>query len=243
MREINRFCHVLWGALRELSTILFLLAGVTLCPGMNGQDDSFVEVRVLAFGDGLFEGLYYKSGDTQNEERSDLKFWPNRRSDAYKVSGNLDLLEFYRDIRHEDAEAIEKLVARVELPNGASRVLLIFFETADFEATGQYEVLALDESPDVWRPGCFRFLNLSGAELVAGFDEVSFRLPHDLSDTFCSSEMGLNASRFVLRVEWFGAQKIAYSTRWRPQPSRARLIVIKPPLAKESLRLRLVNVF
>ena len=204
--------------------------------------DSQPLFRVLGYGDSRFEGLLFKDAEG---ELVALEFQPNRRSRSYVLPEGRSQLVILT--RTTDSRGREKLdtVARVDLISGAKQQLLLFIATISSTDSSliNYEVTALDESPEAFAPGDVRIVNLSGATLKAQLGSALFdvepgvvpmkRLPLD-SDV-------PQPMRFAVAYndDW----RVVHSTVTRADARYGTLLVLKPPAEEGSLRLRVERVW
>ncbi|MBK1876529.1 hypothetical protein [Pelagicoccus mobilis] len=224
-----------------MKTIILVLVACFVVLIGNAQEPG-TEFRVLAYGDGLFEGVFFEDASEGEPKRVYLEFLPNQKSRKYSVVEAKGTIEFFQEVEEEGA-LVQIEVGRAEFEQESEVLLLVFFETSDFEESQEYEVLTLDESDRVWRAGCVRFLNLSGAELLGQIGEVSLQLPHDASEVVCFEEGNRDARRIQLRVRWEGSERVVYSSRFLPDPNHPKLMVIKPPLEERSLKVRVETLW
>ncbi|EDY81125.1 hypothetical protein VDG1235_742 [Verrucomicrobiia bacterium DG1235] len=229
--------------MKVVAKIVFAL-GLSLSASFAyGQEAELKRFRVLGYGDGFFEGVFFERMEADEPVAVELGFMPNRKSQSYDVPESEDSVSFFRLEKgpHDSVKRVE--VGRVRWPPRVERALLVFFEAEDFVETGQYEILVLDESPEVWKAGCFRFLNLSGAELNCRLGEERFVLSHDESEIYSFDPESAGVMRLQLMVPWEGKNRLIYSTRVIPDKNYAKLLVIKPPIEEGSLQVRVENLW
>lgn len=216
--------------------ILFLL--ITVCGLAFGQNDSS-SFRVLGYGDHFFDGIYYKEQRESGEIRIALAFLPNQKSRNYFIPSEVRKLSFFKEMDLGNEKLLEVEVASVRFDENQKRALLVFFETSDFSESNRYEVLQLDESPDVWTAGCFRFLNLSGAELICRMGNTEMLLPFDASEIVRFDPESHGAMPLRLSVPWQDTERIVLSMRVAPDPHYPKLFVVKPPLKNGDFKVQL----
>lgn len=207
------------------------------------KDEPRAEFRVLGYGDGFFEGVFFERAVEAGKEKVYLRFLPNQKSRRYLLPEGERSVSFYREIDGEEGETRKVQVADYSFPGDSERSLLVFFETSDFERSRRYEIVSLDESPAVWHAGCVRFLNLSGAELTGQFDGSPFEVPHDVSETLYFDPDDRTIRNFKLSVPWAGRERVVYSSRFSPDPQHPKLLVIKRPLEEGGLKVRVETLW
>lgn len=199
--------------------------------------------RVLGYGEGFFEGIHFEYEKEDEAAIRVLRFLPNQRSRRYVLPVGASKVSFYRLEKTPKGGDMKVEVGSVRLLEGSEATLLVFFETADFASAGQYAIKQLDESPDVWSAGCFRFLNLTGAELACRIGERSLTLPLDSSEILQFDPTANGPLRLRLSVFWQGENKTVLSTYVVADPLHPKLLVIRPPAVVGSLSVELQTLW
>lgn len=199
--------------------------------------------RVLGYGDAFFEGIHFESENEDEAASRVLRFLPNQRSRRYVLPAGAAEVRFYRLERVPEGGYKKVEVGYIRLLQGNEMTLLVFFESAEFAKTGRYAIKQLDESPDAWTAGCFRFLNLTGAELACMIGERNLRLPLDGSDILQFDPSVDRPLRLKLSVFWQGENQTVLSTYVVADPRHPKLLVIRPPAVEGSLKVGLQTLW
>lgn len=226
----------------QLLLVILVTTNVAL---LAAQDKTEKNVfRVLGYGDGFFQDIFFEREGFEGEiETVVLGFAPDRRSKPYQIPIDTDSVVFYReqDTGQDSKSRIE--VGRVEWAPGASVATLLFLELSEFAENKEYRILFIDESPEQWGGGDFRFLNLAGSELDLRLGDETFDLQQGLPQTYTVSGKTTEPIRLSLFVDWEGERHMVYSIRTAPDPRFGKFMVIKPPTDPESLRIRVITIW
>ena len=227
--------------------VTLVLLGLAACPvaaqdADNELPESEPVFRVLGFGDSYFQGLKYEA---PNREVVELEFRPNRRSVAYAVPKDPSLITFFteeEDPRRRDrARRVTQAVARIQ--SSMQEVLLVFLFEGEQRDRLSYKVEVLDESPETFDAGVYRFLNLTGVEMKARLGESIFDLRDGLSEPIRIPVQQDNPIPFQIAVSLSTGWRIVHSTHTLPDAQYGSLYVLKPPLQQDSLDLRVERLW
>lgn len=227
--------------MRSLNAVLafvaaWLAAGLSF--GQAAEDPP--RFRVLGFGDSRFEALCFWDED---KNLVPLAFTPNRRSRLYPVPKGASRLEILE--RSVDAKGKEILntVGVADLDGSASLQLLLFLATGYGADSVRYSIETLDESPKAFGPGAVRFVNLSGASLKGQLGDAVFDLENQAMQLH-RLPLGVQESQpFRLAVLSDNEWRIVHSTMTRADERYGTLLVVKPPVNEDSLRVRVERIW
>lgn len=245
--SVKQVCLTGWSLARHSGwsrrfALLFLGFGLHLNVEVTAQEKAKL-FRVLGYGDGVFEGIYFDSHDEGNSAAKELRFVPDRRSIPYRVPKTDDVLSFYAFQKGENDEPLKSEVGRVRVDFSIEKALIIFLESPGQADKRQYEILVFDESPDNWGGGAVRFLNLSGASLTGKLGERSFQLGNSESEFFEYDDQRQFYQRLDFTVSWQRRQRLVYSSMFTLDRNYGKLVVIKPPLDGSRFKVRVATVW
>jgi len=229
--------------MKFLNTGILLVATslYTLALGQVGQlDQPSREFKVLAYGDGLFQGIFFEVETEEGLKQIDLEFRPDGRSRAYSIPGGQEELEFL-SMNSDGAEAINR--GSVTVPFDADRFLLLFSEAPGFGEGEAYDIDLIDESSGIWGGGCYRFLNLTGISLECELGEYSGELIPGLSAIMRFPVENAKPIDLKLSLNTGNRKKVLYHNSTVPDTKYGRLIVVKPPASPESTRVRVLTIW
>lgn len=197
---------------------------------------------VAGYGNDFFEGIKFESEDGIVAE---LEFRPNRRSRPYALGGGPSEIVFFSE-RIDDQGKPERLARAVGRIGGdVERVLLVFFapDLRSPPSGMSYSVLSLDESAAAFGPGDLRFLNLTGAPLLARVGAEGIEVASlDTAHARLADRVGA-ALDFSLSLDVEGRRQSVCTTQLVPDSLYGLLYVIKPPVRPDGLRVRLERLW
>lgn len=231
--------------MKRFGQLLFCVLVIAFTTRLAAQDNAETNYfRVLGYGDGLFQGIFFEREGLEGEkEMVELAFTPDRKSRPYQIPTDSSRVVFYRE---EDAGQNSKRrieVGRVSWAASASAATLVFLEQSDFSETKEFGILFIDESPESWGAGDFRFLNLAGADMDIRLGDETFALEQGLSQIYTVSGKTRVPFRLSLFVDWEGERRMVYSMRTIPDAKHGKMFVLKPPTELGSLRVRVIPLW
>jgi len=216
-----------------------LLFSFAAFPFLYGQEE-FEEnpkrlFSVMAYGDDFFEGIKFVDAE---ERRVDLEFRPDRRSKVYAYDPEDSKIIFFREVVDEKGVVRDVPVAEADVEDIGERALIVFFESRAEDSPYPYALRVADESEAAFSGGGFRFLNVCNVPLFwrIGSESGEFGTGFSPVVSYEADDRGARSIALAIRVgeEW----KIVFSTRSQSHPDLGTLFVVKPPLEKNSLHVR-----
>lgn len=198
---------------------------------------------VLGYGNGFFDGIFFEKEGDEGMEKVELVFFPDRRSPRYTVPADLASLRFFSETTDAKGRTVRVDRGQLRPPTGSERLLLLFREGPAFADKGVFDIQAIDESDDEWGAGCFRFLNLTGGSLQGALGEYAGEIEPGLSAIIRFPLDERRPLRLQFSLEQGGKKRVIYATETLPDANYGKLLVIKPPLEPDSLRIRVVMIW
>ncbi|MDQ8187562.1 hypothetical protein [Pelagicoccus sp. SDUM812002] len=218
-----------------------------LCAPVFGQDEEEPEpsraFQVIGYGDSFFDDILFEREKEGETVRVSLVFHPDRRSAPYQIAADTSEVRFFSVEKNQQGRERRVERGRARFPSGGGDALLLFETGPAFAQKGTYRITVMDESEEEWGPGCFRFLNFSGVPLHCQLGEFSGALEEGLSGVVGFPLEGREPLPLRLGVDADGKRKIVYATETLPDLNSGKLLVIKPPHAPNSLRLRVLTLW
>ncbi len=166
-------------------TFRYLMAGFALCAltlGAHGQTNPAtkpkeVSLQFTVFALGGMAPLGYEP--KAKSALAPVKFFSAYRSSEYSYRGETTLCFF-------DGQAADKSqspVAIYTIPEGATKLLLLFFPKAGATGDGlKYDVFGVDDAQAKTPAGTFSTINISGHEYAAQYGTTRLTIPKGVGD-------------------------------------------------------------
>ncbi|MFA6962763.1 MAG: hypothetical protein WC205_18550 [Opitutaceae bacterium] len=155
-------------------------------------------------------------------ELSDLKFYSAYRSPAYTYHGGSRLCFF----EGKETGADKLAVAIYDVPEGASKLLLLFFPKSGGAVGGlKYDVYGVDDRIEKAPRGSFSIINVSGREYVAQYGASRISIPQGVSEAHAAR--GRISLRLAAQIEggWMSTGRHDFSVSTE---DRVTLILYPP---------------
>lgn len=208
------------------------------------EEDAEASFRVLGYGNGDFQGILFEGEGLEGPETVNLGFVPDRKSRPVKLAEAPGRLSFFKEELDARGRRQRVDLGEVAWPDGAERVLLVFLERESLgDSPPAFDILALDESPEVWGPRCVRFLNLTGVPLDARMQRFAFALEEGPSDILCFEGEYSVPMTLELSLPWRGRREIVYSARFVADQYSPKLLVVKPPRSAGSFKVEVETIW
>lgn len=152
---------------------IFLLG---LGPSAFAQEEERISVSFSTFSfGGVEKDLFYSNADG---EETQLRFYHHSRGGPFDYKGSPILSFFGKKLNEEGLLVPGPPLARVRVPSGASRLLLIFVPNpASHGDRLRYGVIALNDSFADFPRGSMSFVNFVDERMVARFGDEAFEIP------------------------------------------------------------------
>ncbi|MEM9236925.1 MAG: hypothetical protein AAGB14_09105 [Verrucomicrobiota bacterium] len=212
-----------------MRTLAFLtLATLCLAPPTRAQEDDgtvSTEIIALGFGKSAFPGYWYRAG------KKGVKMDISRQGIGFPIQyKGPRVLSFYENqtdlAKPPEGEAPPKPLARVKLPTGSDRVLLVFALT---EKNQKIPVIrAYGVSTDKMKAGDYRLLNFSKNTIYSILNEKRNSTPpgkiSNIRETGWSGEVQDMNVQFGIKDG--DKTKRVYSSVWGHRPERRNFIFV-----------------
>ena len=200
------------------------------------QNRETVRLRfsVLAW-EPIKQDIYYANA----EDNEKLRIPSEYRSDLYRYEGPPQIT-FFRTRAGPDGETVRVPVARAEIDRSIRRPLFLFFPNREeSDEDTEFRILTIDDSPDAFPPGSYRFFNLTDHRIAGQIADERFVLDQGAAGVLVrpSAETNRNLA-LQLAVENPGGWERKVSTRWLYRDN-ARHIVF---LARDGERLAIRSI-
>ncbi|MCH6255282.1 hypothetical protein MLD52_01895 [Puniceicoccaceae bacterium K14] len=200
----------------------------------EGKEEGFL-FTAMAFGDRSFKGIKFVNVDDELEE---LDFNPYGRSRSYRIDEKDRVIEFVSERINHKGESILSPLARFDRSKLSDRGLLVFFPNYTNEAELPFRVIGVEEGDSAFTAGDFRFLNLTGTQLLAKIGNEESVLETGFSPVFHFDVEDRNPIGFQFAAKVKDKWKRVYATRRQSDLKRGTLFILKPPARLDSLKIR-----
>ncbi|WP_309027855.1 hypothetical protein [Pelagicoccus enzymogenes] len=205
---------------------------------LSAQEEAQPSFRVLGYGDGDFQGIFFEREGVEGDELVELVFVPDRKSRPVTLASEPRRLSFFAQSLNARGKIERRGLGEVTWPVGAERVLVVFLQKENGrDSPPEYDYLVFDESPAVWGPRCARFLNLTGVPLNAKMQRFEFPVEVGATDILCFEGEYSVPMTLELSLPWKGRKEIVYSARFVADQYSPKLLVVKPPPVAGSFKV------
>lgn len=211
--------------MKRIVSLLLCLSTVSLVAAGKDNAQATLALQFAAYGDDLFEGLYYLDKD---DDIVEVRFYPHRRSQKHRFPVAQKNLMLFRDVPMDGERWVRTTVATIEL-DGIEQLGLVVLLSLSAESGGMQTYVFDEDLPDLV-PESLRTLNLTGRVLEAKIGSWSSWLPPGVSPAY-SLEGNESQSRSLSLTAYDGngQARLVYSATVSFAQDRDTLLVVLPP--------------
>lgn len=236
-----------------ISCCLLVVPLISALPAFGQQGTVSVTISTTILNDGKTTGMWTGDGRTEEYGVATLFLFSGGKSRELAVPfGTLSapfryvgpsLLQFYkRPLSPDPKDPLPEVMSSVQLPAGASEVLLVFV-TEDF-ASQRFRIIPLDISPDAAPNNSIRIINFTGFPVLWNLDGESGQLTSGsaiLVET--GDKRGYHRLQFASLSSKTNSWRIRYNRRINIVPNRRFDMILIPSGADNNLSVRVLRDF
>ncbi len=177
---------------------------------------------VMAWKGSIRDHFYIKTSSGYEP----LDIYSTRRSDTFRHIGEGPVY-LYTKNENTEGEPVFLPAAQVEIPNTFKEPLLLIFEHSN-ETGLNYTILPVEDSPEVYASGCYRFVNWTDKVIAAKLGEAIFKLEPKHAKTIDSTKENDDGMQIQMVELEDDENRLLYSSRWTKQNHVRKLVLIVP---------------